>query len=170
MLFLDLDSFNDDYRRCLDAWNGLKAPGTWSGMAAVASLEWDLILMILLLQVVYEYWDSSHMIFGWCLKWKIGKCTSKLEDSLLRLKICTYGGWKVIMSFGCFCNVWMVQTTSKWCLGSVRSIGLVRTCKDWKLEFYLLWEYETCNLRKMRENKCYKMFWCDFEWRNYLYL
>ena len=170
MLFLDSDSFNDDYEVCLNAWNGLKPFRTSSDTAAVVSLEWVSILMFHLLQVMYEYWDSSHMIFGWCLKWKIGECTSGLWDGLLRLKICTYGGWWVILSFGCFCDVWMVQTTSIWCLVSVRIIGLIRTCKVWKLQFYLLWNYETCNSRKKRENKCVEMFWCDFELRNDLYL
>ena len=34
MLFLDLDSFNDDYITCLDAWNNLNWPGSSTGMAA----------------------------------------------------------------------------------------------------------------------------------------
>ena len=145
---------------------------TWNNLleSNCYGLEWVLIFMFEVLQIMCDGLNSSYVIYGWCLKWKIGKCTSKLEDSLLRLKICTYGGWRVIMCFGCFCDVWMVQTTSKWCLGSVRSIGLIRTCKDWKLLFSLLWKYETCNLRKKRENKCYKMFWCDFEWSLNLYL
>ena len=123
MLFLDLDSFNDDYGTCLDDWNDLKQAGTCSGMAAVVSLVWDLMMMILCLQVMDECWNSSYVIYGWCLKWNIGECTSGLWICLLRLKICTYGGWWVILSFGCFWEVWMVQTTSIWCLGSVRIIG-----------------------------------------------
>ena len=135
MLFLDLDSFNDDYGTCLEAWNDLKATGIASGVTAAVSLMWDLMMMILCLQVMYECWNSSYVIYGWCLKWKIGKRTSGLRVSLLRLNLCTYGGWRVILSFGCFCEVWMIQTTFKWCLESVWSIGLVRNCKGWKLGF-----------------------------------
>ena len=135
MLFLDLDSLNNDYGTCLNAWNGLQPPETCSGMAAVVSLVWDLMMMILCLQVMYECLDSSYVIYGWCLNDKKGKCTSGLRVCLIRLNMCFNGGWRVILSFWCFCDVWMIQTTFKWCLESVWSIGLVRNCKGWKLGF-----------------------------------
>ena len=133
--FLDLDSFNDDYGMCLDAWNVLKLPGIACSNQAATCLVWDLMMMILMLQIMDECWDNSYMMFMWCLKWKFGKRTSGLRVSLLRLNLCFNGGWRVILSFGCFCEVWMIQTTFKWCLESVWSIGLVKTCKGWKLGF-----------------------------------
>ena len=70
---------------------------SWDGLleSSCSCLEWVLILMILMLQIMDECLDSSYVIYGWCLKWKNGKRTSGLEDSLVRLTLCFNGGWKV---------------------------------------------------------------------------
>ena len=86
-------------------------------------------------QLVFYDLDEFYMIFVRCWKWKFDGCTSGFCFGLLKLTLCIYGSWKSFMSFRCFGDVWVIQTTSIWCLWSVRSLTLVRDYKVWKLSF-----------------------------------
>ena len=62
----DPGSFNDDYEVCLDAWNGLKASRTSTGVAAAMGSKLKYDFMILRLQTVCECLVSSPMMFMMC--------------------------------------------------------------------------------------------------------
>jgi len=69
MLLLDLDSFNEPYGRCLDAWSELKTPGVVGGTRSAVKPKCESSSMILMFQVDDECLDSSYVIYVRC-----GKC------------------------------------------------------------------------------------------------
>src|SRR3954470_1927300 len=68
MLCNNLDSFNDDYGRCLDAWSELKTPGAVGGTRSAVKPKCKSSSMILMFQVDDECLDSSYVIYVRCLK------------------------------------------------------------------------------------------------------
>ena len=64
--FLDLDSFNDDYGVCLNAWNELKSFRTPSSMLTAYAFKLILDLVILVLQNFKMCLDTFYMMFVMC--------------------------------------------------------------------------------------------------------
>ena len=120
-------------------YNVLKASGLVQRNRV--AVNWFLVMESRMARYQFQVYDLDefYMIFVRYWKWKFDGCTSGFSFSKFWLTLCMCGVWEWFLSLGCFGDVWVVQTTFIWYLESVRSITLVRNCKDWDFAILPLW-------------------------------
>ena len=91
MLCNDLDSFNDPYVVCCKLWNGLKPPGSSTGVWTACCFKWEISFVILMLQKCEKCLDSFYMMYWMCLDHRFEWNCSLFENSMVTCFEASFG-------------------------------------------------------------------------------